>query len=87
MGWDMWLKAATSRQSRVRLGDLIPGSTYIFRIKAENPYGVSEPSAQSDPVRLPAKRYLQQQPYKTKKQNKTNQFKVCSVTNRLGSLI
>lgn len=55
LGWDMWLKAATSRTPQIRLGDLIPGSTYLFRIKAENPYGVSEPSAQSDLIRLPAR--------------------------------
>lgn len=52
----MWLKAATTRQPQIRLGDMIPGSTYIFRVKAENPYGVSDPSPQSEPVRLPAKR-------------------------------
>lgn len=57
LGWDMWLKAATSKQPQIRLGDLIPGSTYVFRVKAENPFGVSEPSAQSDLVRLPARRY------------------------------
>lgn len=50
----MWLKAASSRHSQVRLAELIPGSVYSFRIKAENPYGVSEPSHQSDPVQLPA---------------------------------
>lgn len=56
MGWDMWLKAATSRQNYIRLDDLIPGSMYVFRVKAENPYGVSEPSKQTDTVILPSKR-------------------------------
>ncbi|XP_046632684.1 titin homolog isoform X7 [Daphnia pulicaria] len=55
LGWDMWLKATTSKQPHIRLGDLIPGSTYVFRVKAENPFGVSEPSAQSDLVCLPAR--------------------------------
>lgn len=54
MGWDMWLKASTSRQPQIRLNELIPGSVYIFRVKAENPYGVSEPSGQSEPIHLPA---------------------------------
>lgn len=57
MGWDMWLKAATSRQNHIRLDDLIPASMYVFRVKAENPYGVSEPSEQTDVVILPSKRY------------------------------
>ena len=51
----MWLKAASSRHSQHRCADLIPGSVYLFRVKAENPYGVSDPSDPSDAVRLPAR--------------------------------
>ncbi|XP_058053259.1 titin isoform X2 [Anopheles bellator] len=48
VGWDVWLKAATCRQLTTTLSDLIEGSQYRFRVKAENPYGVSEPSDESD---------------------------------------
>jgi hypothetical protein len=53
MGWNVWLKAATSRQLTTILGDLIEGSEYKFRVKAESPYGVSEPSEESDIVFIP----------------------------------
>lgn len=53
----MWLKASTSRRTQIKLDDLIAGSVYEFRIKAENPYGVSLPSCQSEPIRLPALRF------------------------------
>ncbi|KAL1501725.1 hypothetical protein ABEB36_007001 [Hypothenemus hampei] len=53
LGWNVWLKAATSRQLTTRLGDLIEGSEYKFRIKAESPYGVSEPSEESDVIFIP----------------------------------
>lgn len=46
------MKAAMSRQNKIKLADLIPGSTYVFRIKAENPYGVSNPSPEAGPVYL-----------------------------------
>lgn len=49
----MWLKAATCRQLTTTLGDLIEGSEYKFRVKAENPYGVSDPSEESDVVFIP----------------------------------
>uniref|UniRef100_A0AAG5D9H6 Titin n=1 Tax=Anopheles atroparvus TaxID=41427 RepID=A0AAG5D9H6_ANOAO len=48
VGWDVWLKAATCRQLSATLSDLIEGSQYRFRVKAENPYGVSDPSEESD---------------------------------------
>lgn len=48
----MWLKATSSRQTEAVLKELIPGSTYIFRVKAENPYGASEPGPASDPIHL-----------------------------------
>lgn len=53
LGWNVWLKAATSRQLTTILGDLIEGSEYKFRVKAESPYGVSEPSEESDVVFIP----------------------------------
>lgn len=52
-GWDVWLKAAASRQLTATLGDLLEGSEYRFRVKAENPYGLSEPSVPSEPLFIP----------------------------------
>lgn len=46
----MWLKALTCRQPTATLTELIEGSEYKFRIKAENPYGISDPSEPSDVV-------------------------------------
>lgn len=69
LGWDVWLKAATSRQLTTMLGDLIEGSEYKFRIKAESPYGVSEPSDESDVVFIPdPKRGILQPPTRSKSQ-------------------
>lgn len=53
VGWDVWLKAITSRQTKATLSELIEGSEYKFRVKAENPYGVSEPSEHSDVIFIP----------------------------------
>lgn len=53
IGWNVWLKAATCRSLAVTLNDLISGSEYKFRVKAENPYGVSEPSEDSDVLFIP----------------------------------
>jgi titin len=53
IGWNVWLKAATCRSLAVTLNDLIPGSEYKFRVKAENPYGVSDPSDDSDVLFIP----------------------------------
>ncbi|XP_066257565.1 uncharacterized protein MnM [Euwallacea similis] len=53
LGWNVWLKAATTRQLSTRLGDLIEGSEYKFRIKAESPYGISEPSDESEVIFIP----------------------------------
>lgn len=48
VGWNVWLKAATTRQLSATLNDLIEGSEYKFRVKAESPYGMSDPSDESD---------------------------------------
>lgn len=53
IGWNVWLKASTTRQLTTTLNDLIEGSEYKFRVKAENPYGVSEPSVESDILVIP----------------------------------
>lgn len=47
IGWNVWLKASSTRQLTTTLNDLINGSEYKFRVKAESPYGLSEPSAES----------------------------------------
>jgi hypothetical protein len=53
LGWNVWLKAATCRNLTTTLTDLIEGSEYKFRVKAENPYGVSDPSIESEAVFIP----------------------------------
>ena len=50
--WNVWLKAKTLKSAsatQTTIDDLIPGSRYKFRIKADNDYGISEPSDESDP--------------------------------------
>lgn len=47
------MKATTSRRTTATLTELIEGSEYKFRVKAENPYGVSEPSEESDVIFIP----------------------------------
>ncbi|CAF4749802.1 unnamed protein product [Pieris macdunnoughi] len=54
-GWNVWLKATTSRKTNVTLFDLIEGSEYKFRVKAESPYGMSAPSVESAPIRIPGR--------------------------------
>ncbi|XP_055621315.1 titin isoform X2 [Toxorhynchites rutilus septentrionalis] len=53
LGWDVWLKASTCRQLNTTLSGLIEGSQYRFRVKAENPYGLSDPGEESDTVFIP----------------------------------
>lgn len=53
IGWNVWLKAAATRQLNTTLSDLIEGSEYIFRVKAESPYGLSEPSEESNVLFVP----------------------------------
>lgn len=67
VGWGVWLKAATCRQLAVTLNDMIEGSEYKFRVKAENPYGVSEPSEESDVLFIPDPKRGLTQPDKDKK--------------------
>lgn len=47
VGWDVWLKATSCRGLSTTLSDLFEGSEYKFRVKAENPYGVSDPGEES----------------------------------------
>lgn len=54
-GWNFWLKAGTSRTLTATLFDLIEGSEYRFRVKAESPYGMSEPSAETRSIFIPGK--------------------------------
>ncbi|XP_013189442.1 uncharacterized protein LOC106134039 [Amyelois transitella] len=54
-GWNVWLKATTSRKTNVTLFDLIEGSEYRFRVKAESPYGMSAPSVESAAVKIPGR--------------------------------
>jgi titin len=53
IGWNVWLKVATCRQLTTILNDLIEGSEYRFRVKAENPYGLSDPGEESDVLFIP----------------------------------
>lgn len=53
IGWNVWLKAAATRKLTTTLSDLIEGSEYIFRVKAESPYGLSEPSEESSVLFVP----------------------------------
>lgn len=53
LGWNVWLKAVTTRQLTATLSDLIEGSEYKFRVKAESPYGMSDPSDESDVMFVP----------------------------------
>lgn len=43
----------TCRQLQVILDDLIEGSQYKFRVKAENPYGISDPSSETESIFIP----------------------------------
>lgn len=42
-----WVTAVSVSKTSCRLGKLIPGKEYMFRIRAENRFGVSDP-VQSD---------------------------------------
>lgn len=60
VGWNVWLKATLSRSLAVTLNDMIEGSQYKFRVKAENPYGLSEPSEESEVLFIPDPRRANQ---------------------------
>lgn len=53
IGWNVWLKAVATRQLTATLNDLIEGSEYKFRVKAESPYGLSDPSVESTVLFIP----------------------------------
>lgn len=69
VGWNVWLKAATCRHLTTMLNDLIEGSEYKFRIKAESPYGVSDPSDETDVIFIPdPKRGIMSAPTRSRSQ-------------------
>lgn len=53
VGWGVWLKATTCRQPQTTISELFEGSEYKFRVKAENLYGVSDISEESDIIIIP----------------------------------
>lgn len=74
IGWNVWLKAATCRHLTTTLSDLIEGSEYKFRVKAESPYGVSDPSDETDVIFIPdPKRGLLAPPPRTKSLTRESQ--------------
>lgn len=51
-GTDQWEKAETSKQPIITLYHLDPNAAYRFRVKAENVFGLSDPSEPSDLVEI-----------------------------------
>lgn len=49
---DEWSKAETTKQPFTTLFNLVPGETYRFRVRANNIFGSSEPSEESESVIL-----------------------------------
>ncbi|CAI2354591.1 unnamed protein product [Caenorhabditis sp. 36 PRJEB53466] len=45
-----WTKAEVTKQAFITLFNLTPGESYTFRVRADNTFGLSEPSEESDPV-------------------------------------
>ncbi|VDM73402.1 unnamed protein product [Strongylus vulgaris] len=45
-----WKNVETTKENFVTLFNLVPGETFVFRVRAENAIGQSEPSAESEPV-------------------------------------
>ncbi|KAK6043278.1 fibronectin type III domain protein [Cooperia oncophora] len=46
----VWTKVETTKQPFVTLFDLSPDEAYLFRVRASNAFGQSEPSEESDIV-------------------------------------
>lgn len=51
-GTEQWEKTETSKQPNVSLYHLDPNAAYKFRVRAENVFGISEPSEPSDLVQI-----------------------------------
>lgn len=47
---DVWSSAEVTKQPFTTLFNLQPGQTYRFRVRADNAYGTSEPSEESESV-------------------------------------
>ncbi|EYC10055.1 hypothetical protein Y032_0057g2742 [Ancylostoma ceylanicum] len=46
----VWTKKETTKQPFITLFNLAPEETYIFRVRADNAFGQSDPSEESEPV-------------------------------------
>ncbi|XP_013793171.1 uncharacterized protein LOC106477125, partial [Limulus polyphemus] len=49
----VWVRAASSHKSQVTVYDLVDGTVYVFRIRAVNIYGTSDPCAETEPILIP----------------------------------
>ncbi|CAB3396936.1 unnamed protein product [Caenorhabditis bovis] len=47
---NIWTKAEVTKQTFISLFNLVAGETYVFRVRADNTFGQSDPSEISDPV-------------------------------------
>ncbi|KJH43328.1 kinase domain protein [Dictyocaulus viviparus] len=45
-----WKKADITKKTSLKLFNLVPGETFIFRVRAENTFAKSEPSEESEPL-------------------------------------
>ncbi|EFP11257.1 CRE-TTN-1 protein [Caenorhabditis remanei] len=45
-----WTKAEVTKQAFITLFNLVPGESYTFRVRADNTFGLSEPSEESEVV-------------------------------------
>ncbi|CAG7826519.1 unnamed protein product [Allacma fusca] len=52
-GWGVWLKALSTKHRGCKIRDLIPGSKYRFRIRAENHFGTSDGGEESVQIYIP----------------------------------
>ncbi|XP_037076316.1 muscle M-line assembly protein unc-89-like, partial [Pollicipes pollicipes] len=52
-GWDVWLKAVTSRSRTAQVFDLMVGSEVRFRVRSENSHGLGQPGPESEPCVVP----------------------------------